>query len=946
MSNTPILNLPVAVSLDGSEYFPLVQGGTTKRAQTGLLKGVFGLGTGIATFLATPTSANLAAAVIDETGSGALVFGTSPNLVTPALGTPSAVVLTNATGLPLSSGVTGQLPLANGGTGTGTTFTQGSVVFAGASGVYSQSNADLFWDNTNKWLGIKCTPTTFLTVCANGGATSGPHLAVYADDGVVQANITSLTYGIDGGGSFHANFARGTAASPLPTLAGDITGGIGSRPYLSGTGFPDSSPTSIHWVASENLTSTARGSYLRILTTPQGSATRQERLLVCDNGTVWAHDTTSGFDPKSSAQTQPFSSVTNTLFLVSATSNASHGSVAYGGGGGFRGAGSAGTLASPTASVSDQFLTFLGAHGYDGSSFGSGSKALIALKAAELWSPSANGTYITFETTATGSTTRAERMRIASGGAVTIGVAGTTLGTLALTGNTSGTITIQPQAAAGTYNFNLPTGSGTSGQPLLSGGGSASPMTFGTLGVGAGGTGLTSGTSGGIPYFSSTSTMASSALLTVNCIVKGGGAGVAPLVSGITIDSSNNVGNVPQITWASGGTDRIVTAVGTQNVITFTGQGNSKTSSIHLNPGAGTLATDTVAEFVLQRTADQAFGGNYGRWSFTALGATYSNASGIYGEYGGTVTPGPFIIQIGVESPASTFTTYEYVRFQTTSGGSEDSQIGASLFGANQPSPGTQQNRIVLIKPSIGSAGQRDSDALLWEGKANDGTERAVWWRQFADVTSNAGASTFRWQQNLNGAGWTSYMSLTDGGALSVPGSVTAQNGAANAPGYTFTSDTTTGVFLQAVGVVSFTAATTEVLRAAAATVTSLVAFAGSSSIKSTSATAGVGYATGAGSTVTQGTNRTTGVTINAVTGAITLVSAAGSATAATFTVTNSAVAATDTVIVNQKSGTDKYVLLVTAVAAGSFAITSYTTGGTTTEQPVFNFAVIKGVTS
>jgi hypothetical protein len=108
--------------------------------------------------------------------------------------------------------------------------------------------------------------------------------------------------------------------------------------------------------------------------------------------------------------------------------------------------------------------------------------------------------------------------------------------------------------------------------------------------------------------------------------------------------------------------------------------------------------------------------------------------------------------------------------------------------------------------------------------------------------------------------------------------------------------------------------------------------------------TAGLGYATGAGGTVTQGTSRTTGVTINKTSGAITLFNAAGSATAATFTVTNSTVAATDVIILNQKSGTDLYDLMVTAVGAGSFNITFRTTGGTTTEQPVFNFAVIKGV--
>jgi hypothetical protein len=108
--------------------------------------------------------------------------------------------------------------------------------------------------------------------------------------------------------------------------------------------------------------------------------------------------------------------------------------------------------------------------------------------------------------------------------------------------------------------------------------------------------------------------------------------------------------------------------------------------------------------------------------------------------------------------------------------------------------------------------------------------------------------------------------------------------------------------------------------------------------------TAGIGYATGAGGTVPQEGSRTDSVTLNKTTGAITLYTDAGSATAASFTVNNSTVAATDVVILSQKSGTDKYDLMVTAVGAGSFEITYRTTGGTTTEQPVINFAVIKGV--
>ena len=69
--------------------------------------GLTGLGTGVGTWLATPSSANLRAAVTDETGTGSLVFATSPSLVTPDLGTPSAATLTNATGLPVSTGIAG-----------------------------------------------------------------------------------------------------------------------------------------------------------------------------------------------------------------------------------------------------------------------------------------------------------------------------------------------------------------------------------------------------------------------------------------------------------------------------------------------------------------------------------------------------------------------------------------------------------------------------------------------------------------------------------------------------------------------------------------------------------------------------------------------------------------------------------------------------------------------
>ena len=66
---------------------PVANGGT----------GITSFGTGVATFLGTPSSANLAAAVTDETGTGSLVFATSPTFVTPVLGTPTSGTLSGCT---------------------------------------------------------------------------------------------------------------------------------------------------------------------------------------------------------------------------------------------------------------------------------------------------------------------------------------------------------------------------------------------------------------------------------------------------------------------------------------------------------------------------------------------------------------------------------------------------------------------------------------------------------------------------------------------------------------------------------------------------------------------------------------------------------------------------------------------------------------------------------
>lgn len=115
----------------------------------------------------------------------------------------------------------------------------------------------------------------------------------------------------------------------------------------------------------------------------------------------------------------------------------------------------------------------------------------------------------------------------------------------------------------------------------------------------------------------------------------------------------------------------------------------------------------------------------------------------------------------------------------------------------------------------------------------------------------------------------------------------------------------------------------------------------------------GAGYGAGVGGTVTQTTNRSTGVEINKVSGAITTdTTSLAAEAAATFTVTNSTVAATDVVVVSIKSGSNggNTAVAVSAVAAGSFDIkvsNNNASGGTAeTGAIVINFAVIKAVAS
>jgi hypothetical protein len=333
-----------------------------------------------------------------------------------------------------------------------TAYVNGGNTFAGNASIGTNDNYNL---------DLKTNNTSRMTILNNGNvgiATTSPVTALEVVDttGVTSRGITSTTYSTNPGGLIQTRGARGTPAAPTALLSGDTYGWFAFAGYDGSAFSVQNEPTGLNAFTSQTWTATAHGSGVRIITTPNGTTAGQERMKIDQNGNVGIGTISpsqkldvSG-NISTNGKSPPSFFPNGAIVAYNPTGNASYGS---------------------GMSVLVKETSFGGFNiGYETSA---PNKWIIGIS-----NGSSDRTGLSFFEDSMAAN---PRLTLATGGNVGIGtttpgalldvgLAGTTLGTLRLEGNTSGYVQVQPAAAAGSWTMTLPANAGTNGYVLTTNG--------------------------------------------------------------------------------------------------------------------------------------------------------------------------------------------------------------------------------------------------------------------------------------------------------------------------------------------------------------------------------------------------------------------------------------------------------------------------------------------
>jgi hypothetical protein len=343
------------------------------------------ISTGATALTITSSNFNTTATGINSTAIGATTastgaFTTLSSTGTTTLGNNSATVAINSSDWDIDA--TGIMTGIGAITMDGNFSQTGATTFGTGTGAVSLNGATTIAANQNFAL---ASGTGTFTQTYTGTATA----ATVTANSLTSGNILSLT-------------STSTAAASNTQKGLNIA--------LSGTNATSAQTTYGAYISNTHAgtTSTNVGLYV----TASGGTTANYAAIF-NAGNVGIGTTTPGFN----LDTQ----VTGGGFAINAVTTYGEANA----GGSFIGRGAAGTQANPTASQANNNLAVFGGRGYGATGFTSTSRGVFGVYAAENWTDTAQGAYLSLETTPTGSTTRQESVRISPGGNVGIGVGNT-----------------------------------------------------------------------------------------------------------------------------------------------------------------------------------------------------------------------------------------------------------------------------------------------------------------------------------------------------------------------------------------------------------------------------------------------------------------------------------------------------------------------------------------